>query len=853
MNRKEHLLKRYADSVMARPFAWLLFYLLITLCAGYFGRPVIKTDIADLLPEHAPAVQALNEAKQRRGGAGEFYTIAVRSPDPVANAKFMKDLAQEMEQWPETRSVQFEQDQSFFREHALLFLPVSDLLNIKQNIQRLIREELAEKNPLYVDLNKEERDARDAENPEWRDPSTWVDPQTFAELGLSKEEVQALFPFNHDSEQGEDADADASGQNRAQLPEEYQDFRLSPDGTVGVVMASVSISSTDVDAASGLYDRGAALIASLDPTSYHPSMDAEVVGAFRDFLEVRTLMNDANRATFISLSVLILILLLLFRSPRIVAVVTVPLITGIVWSLFLITQIFHELNTLTAFIFAMLVGMGVDYSIHIYQRAEDEFHSGETWNTAIFLALTRAGRALLTAMATTVAALGVMALSNFDGFREFGIACAIGVLTCLAATGAVLPVMIGVSEKIYALKRNPSRGTLRFTDEEREPRKTFTVHRLIRIVAVVTVAGVVLGSVLIPQVQFEYNFRNLSGPGTGATIRYSSAMGGNRSSAPAVILGQSEAQMREVHEYLRQEMREGDDRIKGFVTIATFLPEDQEARMEVIDDIYEILDRRAVRNMKGEAGQLVETMLRLAETDTYTQDDLPEWLLEDITEADGSVGAMGLLYADVEWWNALKVRDFQDKYGTLSLPNGDEVPLASNGFILDNVVRYVQGDAGRLGLMALIAVSLILLIDLRSVRASLLCIVTLLSGFLLSIAGLVIFDVKLGLYNVIVIPTVMGIGIDGAVHIYHRFEEEGRTNIWRVMRSTGFAVFASSATTIAGFLGLLFVDHQGVQTIGQLAIIGITANLIVCVTLLPGLLTLYRPLDAPDTQDAAAV
>lgn len=837
MNQKEHLLKRYADSVMAKPFVWLLFYLVVTVAAGYFGRPIIKTDIAELLPEEAPAVQALNEAKERRGGSGEFYTIAVQSPDPIANAKFMEALAAEMDEWEETRSVQLEQDQSFFREHALLFLPVEDLLNIKQNIQRLVREELAQNNPLYVDLNEEERKERDEKDPEWRDPSTWVDPHTFAELGLSDEEVNTLFPFK----KHEEDDAAEDDETRIELPEKYQDYRISPDGTVGVVLASVKVSSTDLEDASALYDRGVELIDALDTTSYHPEMKAEVVGAFRDFLEVRTLMNDANRATLISLTVLSAVLLLLFRSLRIVSLVTVPLVTGIVWSLFIITQIFHELNTLTAFIFAMLVGMGVDYSIHIYQRAEDEFHSGAEWNRAIFLALTHAGRALLTAMATTVAALSIMALSSFDGFREFGIACAIGVLTCLAATVTILPVMIGVGERIRPLKRNPKRGTLRHADGARAPERTSVVRRGARIAAMVVLVGVVIGTVMAPQVGFEYNFRNLSGPGTGRTISYSGAIGGNRSSAPAVILGESEEQMREVHAYLRQKMREGEERINGFVTIATFLPEDQEARMMVIDDIYDALDRRAVRNMKGESGELVEKMLELADTAPYTKEDLPDWIVEDITEVDGSVGAMGLLYANVEWWNALKVRDFQDEYGVLKLPNGEEVPVASNGFILDNVVRYVQADAGRLGLMALLVVALILLIDLRSLRATLLCLTTLLSGFALSIAGLVFWDVKLGLYNVIVIPTVMGLGIDGAVHIYHRFDEEGRKNIWRVVRSTGFAVFASSMTTIAGFLGLLFVDHQGVQTIGQLAIIGIGSNMIACLVLLPGLLTLYRP------------
>lgn len=846
MNRKEHLFKRYTDSVMARPFLWLIFYVLVTIVAAYFGRPTIKTDLADLLPENAPAVQALNEAKERRGGGGEFYTLAVQSPDVVANAKFMDALAAKIDQWPETRSVQLDQDQSFFRSHALLFLPVEDLLNIKVNIQRLVREELAEKNPLFVDLNKEERDARDEDDPEWRDPATWVDPNTFAELGLSSGEVEALFPFKARTDESE-TDATQS----AKIPEEYEDYRLSPDGTVGVLLATVDVSSTDVEKASALYDRGEELIASLNPASFHPEMEAEVVGAFRDFLEVRKLMGDASRATFMSLAALIVILLLLFRFPRIVGIVTVPLMTGVVWSLFVITQIFHELNTLTAFVFAMLIGMGVDYSIHIYQRAEDEFHSGAEWNQALFLSLTRAGRALLTAMATTVAALGIMAFSSFDGFREFGIACGIGVLIVLFATGCILPVMVAVMERIRPLKRNPQRGTLRYSDDQRSADGSVRLRRVFRIVGVSVTVAVLIGAAFIPQVQFEYNFRNLSGPSTGGDIRYGAALGGNRSSAPAVILGESEEQMREVHKYLRQEMRGGEDRISGFVTIATFLPQDQDARMTVIDDIYDILDRRAVRSMKGESGELVTTMLDLTDTAPYTKEDLPDWVLEDITEVDGTVGAMGLLYADVEWWDALKVRDFQDKYGTIVLPSGAEVPLASNGFILDNVVRYVQGDAGKLGLLALLAVSLILLFDLRSIRGTLLCLSTLLSGFLLSVAGLVLFDVKLGLYNVIVIPTVMGIGIDGSVHIYHRFIEEGRRNIWRVMRSTGFAVFASSATTMAGFLGLLFVDHQGVQTIGQLAMIGIVSNLIACLGLMPALMTLFSP-DEPKSTAAVA-
>lgn len=827
MNR---LLQRYTDSVLAKPFYWFAFYVVITVLAFVFGQPDVKTDLAELLPEDAPAVIALEEGRARRGGGGEYFSIAVASPDPVANAKFMEAIATKMREWPETNYVVVDQDKSFFRNHALLFLPVEDLANIRDNLQRLVREQLAQNNPLFVDLTEEDRAELNEESPEWRDPATWVNPMTFRELGMSEAEVNSLFPFRE-----EEAAADATP--KVTIPVEYQDFRLSPDGTVGIVMASVKVSSTDVKGAHELYDRGTALVQELNPSSFHPEMDGEVVGAFRDFLEVRKLMADANTATVVSLGAVILLLVVFFRSFRAVAIVALPLIVGVGWSLFLITMIFGQLNTLTAFIFAMLIGMGIDYSIHIYQRALDEFHSGETWNRAIYLALTRAGRALLTAMMTTVAALGVMAMSTFHGFQEFGLACGMGVLTCLAATVLVLPVVIGVSERIRPLTRHEKRGSGSYVgDQNYGPMRFRTGYRVL---AVCVLAFAAFGALSAPDAQFEYNFRNLSGPSIKSRISYGAALGGNRSSAPAVVLGDSQEQMREVHHYLRQEMRGGDERISGFLTVETFLPSDQAERMEVIDDIHDILDRRAVRELPGKEGELVATMLELTDTEPFTQEDLPGWVAEQLTEVDGSFGRMGLIYADVEWWNVLNVRDFQDKYGTIKLPDA-EVSVASSGFILDNVVRYVQADAGRLATMVLIALLVILLIDLRSIVATMLCMSTLGVGVLITLAGLVFFDVKLGLYNMVVLPTILGIGIDGSVHLYHRFLEEGRTNVWRVMRSTGTAVLASSLTTIAGFIGLVFVEHKGIQTIGQLAIIGIVANMFAVLGLMPGIMTLFR-------------
>lgn len=828
MGSVSKLIERYTESVLAKPFHWLVLYVLLTGLAFWFGRPEVRTDLADLLPDDAPAVLALDEGRARRGGGGEFFSIAVTSPDPMANIRFMEALSERLGSWEETNYVVVDQDKSFFRNHALLFLPVEDLTTIRDNLRRLIREKLAENNPLFIDLSEEGDAPEVAEGEDWHDPSTWVNPYTFRELGLSDAELESIFPFK------EDAQASAG---EFQIPEEYKDLRISPDGRVGIVMASVKVSSTDVKNAHALFDRGAALIAELDPASFHPEMRSEVVGAFRDFLEVRKLMSDASVATLISMVVLVILLVLSFRSLRSVAVVVVPLLMGLGWSLFSITILFKSLNTLTIFVFAMLIGMGIDYSVHIYQRALDEFHSGESWGRAIYLALTRAGRALTTALMTTIAALAVMVFSEFDGFREFGLACAVGMIACLLASVLVLPVVIGVSERISPLRRVEGRASAAYDGDQHVG--PFGSLRPFRVVGVVVALLAVAGFALFPKIGFEYDFRNLRGPSTASSISYGAALGGNRSSAPAVVLGQSQEQMREVHRYLSQQLRSGDEHLHGFVTIQTFLPDDQEARMVVIDEIHDILDRRAVREMEGENGELVRTLLTLTDTEPFTEADLPGWVVEQLAEKDGSIGKLGLIYANVQWWNVLNVREFQDKYGEIQLEDA-RVPVASSGFILDNVVRYVQGDAKRLALLVSIALLLILLIDLRSLSGTLICFTTLVVGTGLVLLLMAVFDIRLGLYNIVVLPTIMGVSVDGSVHIYHRFLEEGRTNIWRTMRSTGAAVIIACLTTVAGFVGLIFVEHQGVQTIGYLAVAGMVGNVVAVIGVMPAIMSLFK-------------
>jgi hypothetical protein len=95
---------------------------------------------------------------------------------------------------------------------------------------------------------------------------------------------------------------------------------------------------------------------------------------------------------------------------------------------------------------------------------------------------------------------------------------------------------------------------------------------------------------------------------------------------------------------------------------------------------------------------------------------------------------------------------------------------------------------------------------------------------------------SLNFYNLVVLPTVLGIGDDSGIHIVHRYQEEGRGGIGRVLGSTGEHVAVSALTTMVGFGGWLLSDHPGLHSIGQLAVVGIGLTLLAALVFLPALL-----------------
>lgn len=91
--------------------------------------------------------------------------------------------------------------------------------------------------------------------------------------------------------------------------------------------------------------------------------------------EYDVIVNDLRRSGLIASGAIVLILVLVFRSVRLLPVLLYPLGLGLVWAFSLVPPILGDLNTITSFLLMILFGMGIDYAIHLVKRFQVELVS----------------------------------------------------------------------------------------------------------------------------------------------------------------------------------------------------------------------------------------------------------------------------------------------------------------------------------------------------------------------------------------------------------------------------------------------------------------------------------------------
>ena len=142
------------------------------------------------------------------------------------------------------------------------------------------------------------------------------------------------------------------------------------------------------------------------------------------------------------------------------------------------------------------------------------------------------------------------------------------------------------------------------------------------------------------------------------------------------------------------------------------------------------------------------------------------------------------------------------------------------------------------GSLILTIVSVIAAFNLKSFSKSLIVFLPIVIGLIWMIGIQGLFGIKNDLINVIAYPIIIGIGIDGSVHLYHRYMES--KDIIVAMRNTGKAVTLAAATTAVAFGSLLLGKNKAIVGLGLLAIVGITMTYLSCIFAVPAVISIFK-------------
>ncbi|VAX35983.1 Hopanoid-associated RND transporter, HpnN, partial [hydrothermal vent metagenome] len=133
------------------------------------------------------------------------------------------------------------------------------------------------------------------------------------------------------------------------------------------------------------------------------------------------------------------------------------------------------------------------------------------------------------------------------------------------------------------------------------------------------------------------------------------------------------------------------------------------------------------------------------------------------------------------------------------------------------------------------AVAIAAVLDFRNLRDAMLTMLPPIGGGLLMFGILGIFHIDLNPANLIVLPLVLGIGVDDGVHVVHNYRQQN--GLYRTSSSTISAIVLTSLTSMIGFGGMMFASHRGLYSVGLVLVIGIGSCLFVSLVALPAILS----------------
>lgn len=661
------------------------------------------------------------------------------------------------------------------------------------------------------------------------------------------------------------------------MREEHYIYPTIGDGKVNVLVTKAGDWGNTFANSSPLIDRLREILDELQPTT--KGLRIRLTGLPVMLHDERlTAESDGARSTVISLVLVVMVFAVGFGEITRPALATVALCVGMGWTMGFTTLAVGHLNFITVTLATMLMGLGIDFGIHLIFRYDEEMSQGLSAEEAIEMTLAGTGvDTFVGALATSTAFLA-LTMAKFRGIDDFGVIAAGGTMLCFLSTITVLPALLA----LFPGKARGTAGSSRAV--------AFIEKKLLDNAGLVTVLGLcIVGTACFyaTRVGFSYNLLEVQAQEISTVRTEIEMIQETKSSvltAEAHDLGEEEARRKlKAYQALPTVARVG--------SILTLLPEHSSTKQALIERITKrvaqlelpekvslesaddlLAVEKKVREIEAtmpkgaqdpEVAKAIEALKNdvkkmdpgpiqdgLTIFQNEVRDDLSQTLtilkkqkavaptLEDLPSE------LRLRYVNPDGWYRQTVQPNRDIWQRDNLEpflrdiKSVDPKIMGHPVVQEQILSAFHRTLDRTPWFTLSGVLVVLAVYLRSVRAVILSLLPTTVGVIIIFGTMGYLGMHFNVVNFVGLPISVGLGAVYGVHALHRMRELNDETI--LSCSTGPALLLSGVTDIVGFASLTAAMHRGISSLGFVISVGVAVNFIGSLIFLPALRRVMR-------------
>jgi len=289
----------------------------------------------------------------------------------------------------------------------------------------------------------------------------YVDKQKLEKL---RDDVDARFIYEVNKATGADFDDEPpppidakklkndlglSERDTSRYPDGYYQ---SQDGKVVVVAIRSKILGSDFKNGTEALGRVRTVVEAANLSSYDPGITYGFAGDLQTGIsEYTSINNDLTEVGYFGALLITSIVFLYYLRFRTLFTMLITIAIGVSWT-FGITQLaIGHLNMATGFLFTIVAGNGINFGIIYMARFLEARRLGATLLEGVRISHRETWLPTLMAGCAASAAYGSLLITEFRGFRDFGLIGSMGMVLCWLGTYLALPSILAVIERFWPI------------------------------------------------------------------------------------------------------------------------------------------------------------------------------------------------------------------------------------------------------------------------------------------------------------------------------------------------------------------------------------------------------------------